>query len=129
MAAPRRCSFCSLPAPPRSAPNRWWPAVTSTSRDFCGTLRGNTAFLTGRAGFGTDRGIFVMVNAIEQSGNVDHDGYTPAPGVAFNNLAVVDTQDFINLANPARFIWRTNFVLADFLIRSIRASTTKSPST
>ncbi|MEP6690658.1 MAG: hypothetical protein ABJD07_05840 [Gemmatimonadaceae bacterium] len=83
--------------------------------DFCGTLRGNTAFLTGRAGFGTDRGIFVLVNAIEVSGDVDHDGYTPAPGVGYNNLAVVDTQDFVNLANPARFIRRTNFVLADFL--------------
>jgi hypothetical protein len=83
--------------------------------DVCGTLRSNTAFLTGRAGFGTDQGIFVLVNAIDAANDVDHDGYTPAPGVAFNNLAVIDTQDFVNLADPSRFIRRNNFVLASFL--------------
>ncbi len=83
--------------------------------DYCGTLRGNTAFLTGRASFGTNRGVFILVNAVDAANDVDHDGYTPPPGVSFNNLAVVDTQDFVNLANPSRFIRRTNLVLASFL--------------
>src|SRR3712207_2215221 len=54
--------------------------------DYCGTLRGNTAFLTGRPGFGTNVGRFRIVNANGPELDVDQDGFTP--GVNFNNLAV-----------------------------------------
>ena len=80
--------------------------------DYCGTLRGNTAFVRGRVGFGTDRGRFVLINAATESEDVDNDGYTP--GVNFFNLAVTDTSDFINAANPNIVISRTNFTLAEF---------------
>ena len=80
--------------------------------DYCGTLRGNTAFVRGRVGFGTDRGRFVLINAATESEDVDNDGYTP--GVDFYNLAVTDTSDFINAANPNIVISRTNFTLAEF---------------
>ena len=80
--------------------------------DYCGTLRSNTAFIRGRVGFGTDRGRFVLMNAVNQSQDVDNDGYTP--GVNFSNLAVTDTSDFVNAADPDIVISRTNFVLAEF---------------
>ena len=78
-----------------------------------GTLRGNTAFIRGRGGFGTERGTFVLNNAANDAQDVDRDGYTPA--VNFTNLFVQDTSDFINVANPNVVISRLNFVLADFL--------------
>ena len=78
-----------------------------------GTLRGNTAFIRGRAGFGTDRGTFHLINASSEDQDVDDDGYTP--GIDFTNLAVTDTSDFVNVANPDQVISRLNFVLADFL--------------
>ena len=81
--------------------------------DYCGTLRGNTAFIRGRVGFGSERGIFVLINAANDAQDVDRDGYTP--GVNFTNLAVIDTSDFTNVANPDVVISRRNFVLADFL--------------
>ncbi|MDQ6831496.1 MAG: hypothetical protein M3081_21760 [Gemmatimonadota bacterium] len=82
--------------------------------DFCGTLRGNTAFLTGRAGFGTERGTFTLVNPANAAADVDNRGYTPG-GPDFLNLFVSDTTDFVNLSDPSLFLRRTNFVLADFL--------------
>lgn len=81
--------------------------------DNAGTLRGNTAFIRGRGGFGTERGTFVLNNAANDAQDVDRDGYTP--GVNFTNLYVQDTSDFINVANPSIVISRANFVLADFL--------------
>lgn len=78
-----------------------------------GTLRGNTAFIRGRAGFGTDRATFHLINASSDDQDVDDDGYTV--GVDFTNLAVTDTSNFVNVANPDLVIARTNFVLADFL--------------
>lgn len=80
--------------------------------DYCGTLRSNTAFISGRVGFGTDRGRFVLMNAQNESQDVDNDGYTP--GVNFFNLAVTDTSDFTNIANPDIVISRENLVLAEF---------------
>ena len=80
--------------------------------DYCGTLRSNTAFIRGRVGFGTDRGRFVLMNGANESQDVDKDGYTP--GVNFFNLAVTDTSDFVNAADPDIVISRTNFVLAEF---------------
>lgn len=81
--------------------------------DAGGTLRGNTTFIRGRGGFGTERGTFVLNNAANDAQDVDRDGYTP--GVNFTNLFVQDTADFINVANPNVVISRVNFVLADFL--------------
>ena len=81
--------------------------------DYCGTLVGNTAHLTGRAGFGTDLGKFVLINAATSDQDVDHDGYTP--GFDFSNLAVTDTSDLVNISNPARTILRGNLVVSDFL--------------
>ena len=81
--------------------------------DFCGTLSGNTARLTGRVGFGTTRGEFVLINAATSDQDVDRDGFTA--GVDFNNLFVSDTIDFTNVADPANAILRRNLVVADFL--------------
>lgn len=81
--------------------------------DNLGTLRGNTAFLTGRSGFGTDRGTFVLVNANNAAQDVDADGYTP--GVNFTHLVVSDTTSLIDVANPANVILKANLVIADFL--------------
>lgn len=81
--------------------------------DFCGTLRGNTAFIRGRAGFGSERGVFVLINAANEAQDLDRDGYTP--GVRFTNLAVVDTSNFVNATDPDLVIGRENFVLGDFL--------------
>ncbi|HJR42106.1 MAG TPA: hypothetical protein VJ812_08410 [Gemmatimonadaceae bacterium] len=81
--------------------------------DNCGTLEGNTARLSGRSSFGTSRGVLVLINAATVEQDVDHDGF--APGINFNNLAVTDTTDFVNIANPAAVILRTNLVIQDFL--------------
>ncbi|HJU66857.1 MAG TPA: hypothetical protein VJ650_01330 [Gemmatimonadaceae bacterium] len=81
--------------------------------DFCGTLSGNTARLTGRVGFGTTRGEFVLINAATSDQDVDRDGFTA--GVDFNNLFVSDTLDFQNVSDPSRAILRRNLVVADFL--------------
>ncbi|MEJ7811609.1 MAG: hypothetical protein WKG32_14445 [Gemmatimonadaceae bacterium] len=79
--------------------------------DYCGTLRGNTAFLVGRAGFGTTKGEFVLVNAATSDQDVDHDGYTP--GIDFNRLYVSRIDDFTNIADPAQVIRGTNLALQD----------------
>ena len=81
--------------------------------DYCGTLEGNTARLRGRAGFGTNDGIFVLNNATSVDQDVDLDGFTP--GFNFTNLFVADTTDFLNVADPERSIGVQNFVLVDFL--------------
>ena len=81
--------------------------------DFCGSLVGNTARLQGRPGFGTNNGLFVLINAANDAQDVDHDGYTP--GFNFTNLVVSDTADFVNIANPARVIQKRNLVISDFL--------------
>jgi hypothetical protein len=81
--------------------------------DFCGSLRSNKAFIRGRPGFGTDRAVFVLVNAAVVEQDVDNDGFTP--GVNFNNLIVSDTTNFTNTADPSRIITKNNIVFADFL--------------
>ncbi len=79
--------------------------------DFCGTLRGNTAFLIGRSGFGTTRGEFVLINAATSDQDVDRDGYTP--GINFNRLYVSRIDDFSNVEDPARVIRGTELALQD----------------
>ncbi|MGQ0713294.1 MAG: COG1470 family protein [Gemmatimonadaceae bacterium] len=81
--------------------------------DFCGSLRGNRALVRGRAGFGTERAVFVLVNAATVEQDVDNDGFTP--GVNFTNLIVSDTTNFVSLQDPSRVIVQTNLVIADFL--------------
>lgn len=81
--------------------------------DFCGNLSANVMHLRGRPGFGTNVGIFRLVNAATSDQDVDRDGYTA--GVDFNNLFVQSVSDFQNVAEPARVIAATNFVLGDFL--------------
>ena len=81
--------------------------------DYCGTLEGNTARIQGRAGFGTNDAIFVLVNSQNESQDLDRDGYTP--GFNFTNLFVADTTNFLNVDNPERAIGKENFVLVDFL--------------
>ena len=81
--------------------------------DNAGTVSGNRVRLTGRSGFGTNRGTFVLVNAATEAQDVDRDGYTP--GVNFTNLVVSDTADFVNVSDPSRSILRRNLVISDFL--------------
>jgi hypothetical protein len=81
--------------------------------DYCGSLRGNRAIIRGRPGFGTDRAVFVLVNAAVVEQDVDNDGFTP--GVNFNNLIVSDTTNFVSAADPSRVITKDNIVFADFL--------------
>ena len=81
--------------------------------DYCGSLRSNKAFIRGRPGFGTDRAVFVLVNAAVVEQDVDHDGFTA--GVNFANLIVSDTLNFTNTADPSRIITKDNIVFADFL--------------
>jgi hypothetical protein len=99
-----------------------WPqaarAQTVAGGDFdicgyCGSLRGNRALIRGRAGFGTERAVFVLVNAASVEQDVDNDGFTP--GVNFTNLVVSDTTNFVSLEDPSRVIVQTNLVIADFL--------------
>lgn len=81
--------------------------------DYCGTLRGNTARIQGRAGFGTNEGIFILVNAESVDKDVDFDGFTA--GIDFTALFVADTNAFLNIENPEFAITKENFVLVDFL--------------
>ena len=81
--------------------------------DACGSAVGNRIQLVGRAGFGTNRGTFVLINGATAEQDVDSDGYTP--GVNFNGLIVSDTTDFVSLSDPEQVILRTNLVIADFL--------------
>lgn len=81
--------------------------------DYCGSLVGNTARLQGRPGFGTNNGLFVLINANTDPQDVDRDGYTP--GFNFTNLVVSDTADFVNVANPGQVIQKRNLVISDFL--------------
>ena len=81
--------------------------------DYCGSLRGNRAIIRGRAHFGTERAVFVLVNAATAEQDVDNDGYTV--GVNFNNLIVSDTTNFVSIEDPSRVIVKTNLVIADFL--------------
>jgi hypothetical protein len=81
--------------------------------DFCASAQGNRVHLIGRPGFGTNRGTFDIINAATSDQDVDRDGYTP--GVNFMALVVSDTTDFVNLADPAQAILRSNLVIADFL--------------
>jgi len=86
--------------------------------DFLGTLQGNTARLRGRAGFGTDNGRFVLVNAILATQDVDQDGFTGLPNalVGFTTLRVRTVDNFTNIADPARTpIDRSNFKLINNL--------------
>lgn len=81
--------------------------------DDCKSVVGNRVHLVGRAGFGTNRGTFDLVNAATSDQDVDRDGYTP--GVNFNGLVVSDTTDFVSLSDPSHVILSTNLVIADFL--------------
>ena len=81
--------------------------------DYCGSLNGNRALIRGRAGFGTERAAFVLVNAATVEQDVDNDGFTV--GVNFNNLIVSDTTNFVSIDDPSRVIVKTNLVVADFL--------------
>ena len=81
--------------------------------DNAGTAEGNRVRLTGRVGFGTNEGTIVIVNAATAEQDVDNDGYTP--GVDFNNLVIVDTTDFVNVADPEFSILRNNLRVRDFL--------------
>ena len=81
--------------------------------DFCGNLSANVMHLRGRPGFGTNVGIFRLVNASTEEQDLDRDGFTA--GVDFNNLFLQSISDFQNVAQPARVIAATNFVLGDFL--------------
>jgi hypothetical protein len=81
--------------------------------DYCGSLRGNKAFIRGRPGFGTDRAVFVLVNAAVVEQDVDNDGFTA--GVNFTNLIVSDTTNFVSTDDPSRVITKNNIVFADFL--------------
>src|SRR5919199_571285 len=70
----------TLVAPPAVGRIAAQAQVQGGDFDICdnlGTLRGNTAFLVGRAGFGTTNGEFVLVNAATSDQDCDHDGYTP----------------------------------------------------
>lgn len=81
--------------------------------DYCGTLQGNRAVIRGRGGFGTERAVFVLVNASSAEQDVDNDGFTA--GFDFNNLIVSDTATFVSIEDPSRVIEKTNIVIADFL--------------
>jgi hypothetical protein len=82
--------------------------------DFCGSLRSNTMFLRGRAGFGTNFGEFVLWNGPTAEYDVDGDGFDPA-GIDFTDLIVAQISPFVNVRDPSNVIAPGNFVLADFL--------------
>ena len=82
--------------------------------DYCGSLRSNTMFLRGRAGFGTNLQQFVLVNATTADADVDNDGYDPT-GVNFTDLVIAQVSPFVNVKDPATVIAPVNFVLSDFL--------------
>jgi hypothetical protein len=81
--------------------------------DYCGSLVANTMHLVGRPGFGTNLGQFVLINAANQSQDVDNDGWTP--GVNFTNLYLQQVSDFANPALPSNTIAASNLVLGGFL--------------
>jgi len=81
--------------------------------DYCGSLSANTMHLRGRAGFGTNLGTFVLINAANDAQDVDRDGWTS--GVDFTNLYLNQVTDFGNVAIPSRVIASRNFVLSEFL--------------
>lgn len=81
--------------------------------DYCGTVSANTIRLIGRAGFGTERGVFTLINANTDGADVDRDGYTS--GVDFTNLYLSAIDDFKNVADPDIVIQARNLVLQDFL--------------
>lgn len=81
--------------------------------DNCKSATGNKVRLVGRAGFGTNQGVFELINASTVEQDVDNDGYTV--GVNFNGLVVSDTSDFVNVADPSQVILRTNLVVSSFL--------------
>src|SRR3954468_12213951 len=64
--------------------------------DYCGDLVANTMHLRGRPGFGTNLGVFVLINAADGTQDVDRDGFTP--GVNFTHLFVNTVTDFVNVA-------------------------------
>lgn len=81
--------------------------------DFCGDLSANTMRLRGRPGFGTNQGVFVLVNSANDPQDVDKDGFTP--GVDFTHLFIQQVSDLQSAADPSRVIVAQNFVLGDFL--------------
>ena len=81
--------------------------------DYCGSLTGNTMRLRGRAGFGTNIGNFVLINAANDAQDTDRDGWTA--GIDFTNLYLQQVSDFQNVAQPSRTISARNFVLGEFL--------------
>ena len=109
------CAFAmtALSAIPSHAGAQLVPGGDFDIDDNAGTVVGNRVRLTGRVGFGTNQGTFVLRNASEPSQDVDRDGYTP--GVDFNNLVIIDTSDFVNVADPEFSILRNNLRLFDFL--------------
>lgn len=81
--------------------------------DYCGNVNSNTLRLRGRAGQGTDRGSFVLVNAATADQDVDFDGFTP--GVDFLALFLSNITDFKKVDDPDQIIPSSAFVLAEFL--------------
>ena len=75
---------------------------------------GSTMHLTGRAGAGTNRGHFFLVNADSAVYDVDKDGYNQ-PGSACNFTSIytpIDLKnDLVNVANPALAIPKANVIL------------------
>jgi hypothetical protein len=105
--------FALVPAAPRLAGAQQVAGGDFDICDYCGSLSANTMHLRGRAGFGTNLGQFVLINAANDAQDVDRDGWTA--GVNFTNLFVQQVTDFTNVAQPSRTIASTNFVLAEFL--------------
>ena len=81
--------------------------------DYCGTVSANTIRLVGRAGFGTEQGVFTLINANSDGADVDRDGY--ASGIDFTNLYLSAIDDFKNVADPDIVIESRNLVLQSFL--------------
>lgn len=81
--------------------------------DYCGNLSANTMQLVGRAGFGTNIGVFILINANSIEQDVDRDGYTP--GVDFTDLFFSSITDFRDVADPSGVIESHNMVVTDFL--------------
>ena len=81
--------------------------------DYCGTVSANTIRLVGRAGFGTEQGVFTLINGNSDGADVDRDGY--ASGVDFTNLYLSAIDDFKNVSDPDIVIEGRNLVLQSFL--------------
>jgi hypothetical protein len=80
--------------------------------DYCGTVSANTIRLVGRAGFGTEQGVFTLINGNTDGADVDRDGYGT---VDFTNLYLSAIDDFKNVADPDIVIEGRNLVLQSFL--------------